>query len=367
MAIPDHHHITNISVRNSLFPAFWRPLQGEQFGQYFGPDMETVVVGATGAVGQEIIRLLESSRLGDRGIAALASSRSAGAEMHFRGRALKVAESERHDFSGCKVAFFAAGASVSRELAPLAVRAGALVVDNSSAFRLDADVPLVVPEVNPEQIRRGPGIIANPNCTAIILLMAISPLRQFGRIRRIILSTYQAASGGGQAAMNELVEQTKDYLYGSEIVPKVFPHPYAFNLFSHDTPIGADGYNGEEEKVISETRKILNRPDLLVNATCVRVPVLRAHSESITVEFDGPAPDPFAVRAALEAAPGVRVVDEVDKFPMPVEASGQGDVLVGRLRRDLSNPNGFCLFACGDQLLKGAALNAVQIAEAALR
>jgi aspartate-semialdehyde dehydrogenase len=329
--------------------------------------METVVVGATGAVGQEIIRLLENSRLGDRGVAALASSRSAGAELHFRGRPLRVMDSHQHDFAGCKVAFFAAGAGVSRELAPVAVRAGALVVDNSSAYRLDPTVPLIVPEVNPEQIKPRAGIIANPNCTAIIMLMAIAPLRKFGRIRRVILSTYQAASGAGQAAMNELIEQTKDYLYGAEVVPKVFPHPYAFNLFSHDTPLGIDGYNGEEEKVMSETRKILNRPDLLINVTCVRVPVLRAHSESITVEFDGPAPDPAAVREALEAAPGVRVVDELDKFPMPVEASGQGDVLVGRLRKDLSNPNGFCMFACGDQLLKGAALNAVQIAEAAIR
>jgi aspartate-semialdehyde dehydrogenase len=326
----------------------------------------TVIVGATGAVGRELIGLLETSTLGAGDVVALAGSRSSGASIPFRDKELLVRSSEGFDFRGVDLAFFCASSQVARELAPAAAAAGALVVDNSSAFRMDPKAPLIIPEVNPEQIRRGPGITANPNCSTIILLMAAAPLRQFGRIRRIIVSTYQAASGAGQAAMQELRDQTLDYLHGAPIMPKVMPHPYAFNLFSHDSPMNEHGWNGEEWKMLQESRKILGQEDLGVNATCVRVPILRAHSESITVEFDGPAPDPEAVRSALAHAPGVRVVDEADRFPMPNEATGQRDVLVGRIRRDLSNPNGLCLFACGDQLLKGAALNALQIAEAAL-
>ncbi len=230
---------------------------------------------------------------------------------------------------------------------------------------MDPEVPLVVPEINFDSVKPSDQIIANPNCSAIIMLMAVAPLRALGTIERLIVSTYQCASGAGAMAMRELREQTRDVLEGRPAVPKVMPHVYAFNVFSHNTVINEYGYNDEEWKVIQESRKILGMPELKINVTCVRVPVLRAHSESITVEFDGPAPSEDAVREVLAAAPGVRVVDdrETNHFPMPLEASGQGDVLVGRIRKDVSNPNAICMFVAGDQLLKGAALNAVQIAE----
>jgi aspartate-semialdehyde dehydrogenase len=266
------------------------------------------------------------------------------------------------------VAFFSAGASRSRQLVPAALEAGALVVDNSSAFRMDSDVPLVVPEINADAITPSTRLIAVPNCSAIILLMAVSPLRKLGKIQRLIVSTYQSASGGGAAVMRELEDQTRAYLEGRSIESTLLPHQYAFNLFSHNTAIGEGGYNEEELKVIAESRKILGMPELKINVTCVRVPVLRAHSESVTVEFEGPAPDEEAVRELLAASPGVRVVDdrEQNHFPMPIQAQAQDDVLVGRIRKDLSNPNALCMFIAGDQLLKGAALNAVQIAETAL-
>jgi aspartate-semialdehyde dehydrogenase len=233
---------------------------------------------------------------------------------------------------------------------------------------MDPNVPLVVPEINMDAVGPGNRLIAVPNCSAIILLMAVHPLRKLGKIERLIVSTYQSASGGGAAVMRELEEQTRDVLAGKTATPKVLPHPYAFNLFSHNTAIGDSGYNEEEFKVIAESRKILGMPELRVNVTCVRVPVLRAHSESVTVEFEGPAPTEEEVRETLASAPGVRVVDDRERnhFPMPVEAGGQGDVLVGRIRKDLSNERAICMFVAGDQLLKGAALNAVQIAEAVL-
>ncbi|MBV6458729.1 MAG: Aspartate-semialdehyde dehydrogenase [Fimbriimonadaceae bacterium] len=231
---------------------------------------------------------------------------------------------------------------------------------------MDPSIPLVVPEINPHHLKPESKLISVPNCSAIILLMALAPLQKLGTIDRVIVSTYQSASGAGAAAMMELQEQTRDVLEGREPVPKVMPHPYAFNLFSHNTPVDADGYNEEEVKVVQESRKILDRPDLKLNVTCIRVPVLRAHSESVTVEFSGRAPSLETVRECLDEAPGVRLVDDRhgNKFPMPLEASGQDEVLVGRLRHDLSNPNGLCMFVSGDQLLKGAALNAIQIAEA---
>lgn len=230
---------------------------------------------------------------------------------------------------------------------------------------MDPDVPLCVPEVNAHTLSADTRLVAVPNCSAIILLMAIAPLRQLGSIERLIVSTYQSASGGGAALMQDLIDQTKAAVHGEPVTPQVSPHPYAFNLFSHNTAINEDGYNEEESKVIAESRKILGMPDLKINVTCVRVPVLRAHSESVTVEFADAAPDLKAIREVLAASPGVRIVDDraANRFPMPSDASGQGDVLVGRLRRDLSNPNAICLFVAGDQLLKGAALNAVQIAE----
>jgi aspartate-semialdehyde dehydrogenase len=323
------------------------------------------VVGATGAVGNEFLRLFESRRFPIRNLSLLASSRSAGRVVSFKGEKLPVGETTASSFEGVDVAFFSAGASVSKRFAPLAVDEGALVVDNSSAFRMDPGVPLIVPEINLRSMSTANRLISVPNCSAIILLMAVAPLRTLGEIERIIVSTYQSASGGGASVMQELEDQTRDVLAGREVVKKILPHPYAFNLFSHNTEIGEDGYNEEELKVIAESRKILDMPDLKINVTCVRVPVLRAHSESVTIEFKGQAPTEQAVRERLMSSPGVRVVDDrsANHFPMPIEASGQDDVLVGRIRRDLSNPHALCLFVAGDQLLKGAALNGVQIAE----
>lgn len=326
------------------------------------------VLGATGAVGNEMVKLLEERNFPVRELRLLASARSAGKSLSFKGQNVSVVEASPAGFAGVDLALFSAGASRSRALAPAAVEAGALVVDNSSAFRMDDDVPLVIPEINPNAVHPNHRIIAVPNCTAIVLLMAVHPLRALGRIQRIVLSTYQSASGGGAALMADLEDQTRCAIEGSPVIPAVSPHPYAFNLFSHNTPINESGYNEEEWKVILESRKILDDPELQINVTCVRVPVLRAHSEAITVEFEGTAPSEEAVREALRHAPGVRVVDDraANHFPMPAEASGQDEVLVGRIRKDLSHPSAICLFACGDQLRKGAALNAIQIAESIL-
>lgn len=333
--------------------------------------LNVAVVGATGAVGQEFLRLFEERAFPVKSLRLLASARSVGKTSRFRGEEVAIEEATPGSFEGIDVAFFSAGASRSRELAPAAVEAGALVVDNSSAFRMREDVPLVVPEINLDHVRPENRIIAVPNCSAIILLMAVHPLRQLGKIDRLIVSTYQSASGGGAAMMQRLQDETRAVV--DENAPKPEAHnkfpPYAFNLFSHNTPIDEDGCNEEEAKVVAESRKILAMPDLRINVTCVRVPVLRAHSESVTVEFDGPAPSREAVTEVLEKSPGVQVVDDraANRFPTPLDASGQGDVLVGRIRQDLSHPNALSMFVSGDQLLKGAALNAVQIAEAVLK
>lgn len=330
--------------------------------------LSVAVVGATGAVGGEFLRLFAERKFPISKLKLLASARSVGKTLTFEGRDYPIEEATADAFDGVDVAFFSAGASRSKQLVPAAVAAGALVVDNSSAFRMDSNVPLVVPEINLESIKPDSRVIAVPNCSAIILLMAVSPLRKLGKIERLIVSTYQSASGGGAAVMRELEEQTADVIAGKPAAPKVLSQPYAFNLFSHNTAINEHGYNDEEWKVIHESRKILGMPELKINVTCVRVPVLRAHSESVTVEFDGPAPTEDQVREVLSHSPGVRVIDnrEANLFPTPLEASGQGDVLVGRIRRDVSHPSAISMFIAGDQLLKGAALNAVQIAEAVL-
>lgn len=325
------------------------------------------IVGATGAVGAELLSVMDKRNFPVDRLVALASSRSAGTHLSFRGQDVVVQALGPDAFAGVKVAFFSAGASRSREYAPVAKAAGALVVDNSSAFRMDADVPLVVPEVNPEALAGHHGIVANPNCVAAILTVALAPLERLGRIRRLIVSTYQSASGAGARAMEDLQVQTRDFLEGREVVPRVLRHPFAFNLFSHDSAIEDNGYNGEENKVGNEIRKILGRPDLGISTTCVRVPILRAHSASINVELEHMI-SPDEARAALSKAAGVKVQDDWahNHFPMPLEASGADDVLVGRIRRDPSHPNALNLFVSGDQLLKGAALNAVQIAETLL-
>jgi aspartate-semialdehyde dehydrogenase len=325
------------------------------------------IVGATGAVGAELIGCLERREFPMERLRLLASGRSAGRKLLFLGQGIEVEELNEDSFPGVDIALFSAGSTVSRRFAPMAVRQGAVVVDNSSAFRMEPGVPLVVPEVNLGSLARHIGIIANPNCVAIVAVMALWPLHRHVPIRRVIAATYQAASGAGAAAMQELRDSTAAYLAGREYQRRVLAHPYAFNLFSHDTKVDpVSGYNEEETKVMRELRKIMDEPELRVGITCVRVPVLRAHSMALTVEFEQPV-SPNAARAALAEAPGVRIVDDAagNHFPMPNEASGQDDVLVGRIRVDGSDPSGrsLALFVAGDQLLKGAALNAVQIAE----
>jgi aspartate-semialdehyde dehydrogenase len=307
---------------------------------------------------------LERRRFPVKELRALASARSGGKTVSFSGESVAVREATAESLSGVDIALFSAGASRSHALAPAVLASGGVVVDNSSAFRMRPDVPLVVPEINAHAMAKHGGIIANPNCAAIILTVAIHPLRQLAGLERIVVSTYQSASGAGARAMEELVEQTRGHLAGNEPAPEVFKWPLAFNLFSHNTDIQENGYNGEENKVIEETRKILEMPKLGVAVTCVRVATLRAHCESVWLEFDRPVSEHDA-RSVLSTAPGVILQDDRanNHFPMPREASGQDAVFVGRIRRDLHNPNALQLFCAGDQLLKGAALNAVQIAE----
>ncbi|MES2292580.1 MAG: aspartate-semialdehyde dehydrogenase [Pseudomonadota bacterium] len=325
------------------------------------------IVGATGAVGREFIGCMESRESNPKSLKLLASARSAGKTAAFRGANLPIEALTERCFDGVDIALFSAGSGISKHYAPIAVRAGAVVVDNSSAFRMDPDVPLVIPEINARRIKDHKGIIANPNCSAITALVPLWPIHQKNRIKRLIISTYQAASGAGAAAMQELIDSTRAFLDGRSFEPKVLPHPYAFNVFNHNTAIDmATGYNDEETKVINETRKIFEDDRIAIGVTCVRVPVLRAHSEAITFECENPITED-EVRAILSNAPGVKIVDDRanNYFPMPKDASGQGDVLAGRIRRDLSDPSGksISMFVAADQLLKGAALNAVQIAE----
>jgi aspartate-semialdehyde dehydrogenase len=326
--------------------------------------VDVAIVGATGAVGTELVRLLETRSFPVGTLRLFASARSAGTTVAFRGQSIPVRPLDGTGFEGVGVAFFSAGAPRSREYVPHARRAGALVIDNSSAFRMDPDVPLVVPEVNPNALSGHQGLIANPNCVAAILTVAVAPLIALARPVRMLVVTYQSASGAGARAMEDLLTQTRAYLAGEPVVPRVLKHPYAFNLFSHDSAIEANGYNGEENKVAAETRKILGLDQLGMSITSVRVPVLRAHTLAINLELDREITLAQA-RDALARAPGVRLVDdaEANHFPMPNEASGQGDVLVGRVRQDPSRSTALNLLCCGDQLLKGAALNAIQIAE----
>ena len=325
------------------------------------------IIGATGAVGAEFVGCIERRSFPVGKLVPLASARSVGKTMKFRGSDVPVQELTEKSFEGVDIALFSAGASISRKFAPLAVKAGAVVVDNSSAFRMDLEVPLVIPEINAGRIREHKGIIANPNCATITALVPLWPIHKVNRIKRVILATYQAASGAGAAAMAELLEATKAYLEGKPFEQKIMPHPYAFNLFSHNADVDLEtGYNGEESKVIAETKKIFEDPEIAVGVTCVRVPVLRAHTEAITIECYEPITE-ADVRKILSFAPGVKIVDDREKnyFPMPIDASEQDDVLVGRIRKDTSDPSGhsIAMLVAADQLLKGAALNAVQIAE----
>jgi aspartate-semialdehyde dehydrogenase len=330
-------------------------------------DPVVAIAGVTGTVGAEFIATMDKRGFRVGKLKALASARSAGKTIDFRGQKVVIEELTEQSFEGVDIALFSAGAGVSRRFTPIAVKAGAVVIDNSSAFRMDPNVPLVIPEINADRIREHKGIIAVPNCSAITALVPLWPIHRQNRVKRVILSTYQAASGAGAAAMEELLQSTRAHLNGEAFQPKVMPHPYAFNVFNHDTAIDpATGYNGEETKVIKETRKIFEDDQIAVGVTCVRVPVLRAHSQAITFECEKPISED-EVRAILSNAPGVKIVDDRVKnyFPMPVDASGQDDVLVGRIRKDLSDPSGhsISMFVAADQLLKGAALNAIQIAE----
>jgi aspartate-semialdehyde dehydrogenase len=324
------------------------------------------IVGATGAVGQEFRAVLAQGRFPAASYRLLASADSAGKTIDWIDGPAPVHELTPHALDAIDLAFFSAGSPVSREFVPHARRAGAVVVDNSSAFRMDADVPLVIPEVNPEAVRRHHGLIANPNCSAIIMAVVLWPLHQANPIRRVVVATYQAASGAGARALAELESQTRAVLAGDKPQPTIFPVPCAFNVFSHDSPIGQDGYNAEEAKMIAETRKIFGDESIQIAPTCMRVPVIRVHTESLSIEFTK-AVDEDRARETLAAAPGIRVLDDrrSNRFPTPLDAAGHDEVLVGRIRRDPSIPDsrGLQLICCGDQLRKGAALNAVQIAE----
>jgi aspartate-semialdehyde dehydrogenase len=323
-------------------------------------------MGATGAVGTEFLRILEQRDFQMDSLKLLASERSAGKTLSFKDEELTVERLTEESFQGVDLVLASAGGSLSKQFAPAVKGAGAVMVDNTSAFRMDPQTPLVVPEVNPEDIRQHKGIIANPNCSTIIMNVPVWPLHKVNPIRRVVVSTYQAASGAGAAAMEELKVGARAMLDGQPFEPQVLPHPAAFNVFSHDSTVGPEGYNEEEMKMVKETRKIFHCPEILVAATCVRVPVLRAHSESINIEFADPMSEQ-QVREILAGAPGITIVDDREKsvFPMPLDASNRDDILVGRIRQDISQPDGrgIELFVSGDQIRKGAALNAVQIAE----
>lgn len=329
------------------------------------------VVGVTGAVGQELLRILEERGFPIDELKLLASARSAGREVTFRGTPVKVEEATPERFQGVDLAFFMAGGSVAEALVPAAVNRGAVCIDNSSAFRMDPKVPLVVPEVNPEDLRWHEGVIANPNCSTIIMCVAVQPLHRAARVKRIVVSTYQAVSGAGAPAMAALKAQSQAYLDGAEIVPEILPYAkaprhyqIAFNLIPQIDVFAGDGYTKEEWKMVRETQKILHEPDLRITATTIRVPVFRCHSESVNLETAEKLTVAEAQRL-LSAAPGVVVLDDPAAmlYPMPAELSGRDEVFVGRVREDDTVPCGLNLWVVGDQIRKGAALNAIQIAE----
>ncbi|KAL9662924.1 hypothetical protein QQ045_027759 [Rhodiola kirilowii] len=353
-----HHH------RPAAFPRLRMSLQEN------APSL--AVVGVSGAVGQEFLSVLTDRDFPYRSIKMLASKRSAGKRLTFEDKEYVIEELTEDSFDGVDIALFSAGGSISKKFGPIAVERGSIVVDNSSAFRMDDNVPLVIPEVNPSamaHIKLGSGkggLIANPNCSTIICLMAATPLHQRAKVVRMVVSTYQAASGAGAAAMEELELQTREVLEGKPPTCNIFTQQYAFNLFSHNAPVMSNGYNEEEMKLVKETRKIWNDKDVKVTATCIRVPVMRAHAESVNLQFENPL-DEDTAREILSKAPGVVVIDDraSNRFPTPLEVSNKDDVAVGRIRQDVSQEGnlGLDIFVCGDQIRKGAALNAIQIAE----
>jgi len=322
------------------------------------------IVGATGAVGQELLRLLHERSFPCSTIKLLASGRSAGKEIRFRDQTYLIEEATPDSFSGLDMALFSAGGSISEALAPAAVERGCVVIDNSSAFRMDADVPLVIPEINPSAIGPLPGIIANPNCSTAITLMGLHPLHKAFGLRRFVACTYQAVSGSGVEGMRELEEQVRAWESGSSPETRTYPHPIAFNLFPHVDVFYGDGYTKEEHKMLHESRKILALPELAASTTCVRVPVMRAHAIAVHAEFEKPVNLDVA-REAIAGYPGAELCDDPsrNRYPTPLTYSGKEKCGVGRLRLDSALDNGLAFFVVGDQLLKGAALNAVQIAE----
>lgn len=332
-----------------------------------GRPMNVAVAGATGAVGVEMIKTLEKRNFPIASLKLLASARSAGKKVKFQDRELTIEEMTEDSFKGVDIALFSAGSDISVKFRKAVVDAGCVMIDNSSAFRMEDDVPLVIPEINPEDAFKHHGVIANPNCTTAIMAVAVYPLHKAKGLKRLIASTYQAASGGGAPAMQELLDQTRAVLNGAERVePKVMAQQIGFNLFPHIDSFKENGYTKEELKMVNETRKIMHIPNLMLSCTSVRVPIMRAHSESLNLEFENDI-TPDEARAILSKAPGVIVRDDPANkiYPMPIDATGKYDVLVGRIRQDISrnDKRGLEIFVSGDQLLKGAALNAVQIAE----
>ncbi len=326
------------------------------------------IVGATGAVGQELLHLLHDRAFPLRSLRLFASARSAGRTVTYAGRTYTIEEAKPGVFAGVDLAFFAAGGPVTRALAPDAVRAGCLVIDKSSHYRMDPDVPLVIPEINPGELRRHRGIIANPNCSTAVTLMALWPLHQAFGLRRYFAATYQSVSGTGAEAIRELEEQVQGHVKGAAPEPKVYPYPIAFNLIPQVDSFGPNGYTGEETKMMLESRKIMGLPNLRVSATTVRVPVVRAHSVAVNAEFERPV-SVEAARAAIAAFAGAELVDDPAqrRYPTPLEFSRKVKCGVGRIRLDTALDNGLALWVSGDNLWKGAALNAVQNAELMVR
>ena len=322
------------------------------------------IAGATGAVGTEFLKLLEARDFPMKSLRLLASSRSAGSKLKFRGENLEVEELTPKSFRGIDIAFFSAGGSRSKEFVPHAVDSGAVVIDNSSAFRMDEKVPLVVPEINPKQAFEHQGLIANPNCSTIQMVVALNPIHRAANIQRVVVSTYQAVSGAGASAMEELKQQLRAWANDEPMKQEVFPTQIAFNLFPHIDVFQDNGYTKEEMKMVHETRKIMNAPNMQISATCVRVPVLRAHSEAVWVETEKSLSESEA-RELFEKEPGIVVQDERESggYPTPWHITETQETYVGRIRKDISHPNGLTFWVVADQLFKGAALNAIQIAE----
>ena len=322
------------------------------------------VLGATGAVGQEMIKVLQERNFPVKKLIPLASARSAGKTLQFRGEEVTIQEAREEAFEGVDIVLGAAENDIAQRFAPAIVKAGAVFVDNSSAFRMDPNVPLIVPEINPQDIANHKGIISNPNCSTIITAVAVNALNGLSPIRSMTASTYQAVSGAGAEGPVELEQQVKSLGHGEAVTPKVFPYQIAYNLIPQIGGESFEGYTSEEMKLQNEGRKIMHLPDLNVSCTCIRVPVMRSHSISVSCHFDVPVTVEQA-RAAIAAAPGCRLVDDLSKkeYPMPLDTTDQDLVFVGRIRKDLTDPNGICLWCCGDQVRKGAATNAVQIAQ----